>query len=89
MSTFTGMDIGAVRQLASQLTAKADEIEQIYNQLTAALDHVQWVGSDADRFRGDWHGQHRNQLHQVAVALRDASHLATSNANQQEEASSH
>ena len=87
MASFTGMDIGAVRTLASQLSAKADEIDAIANGLSSQLDGVQWVGFDADGFRGDWQSTHRTQLHAVATALRDASTRATANANQQEQAS--
>lgn len=84
---FTGMDVPAVRNLAAQLTAKADEIESIATLLSSQLDGIQWVGADADGFRGDWQSTHRTQLHTVATALRDASTRATSNANQQDEAS--
>jgi len=87
MASFTGMDIGAVRTLASQLSAKADEIDAIANGLSSQLDGVQWVGFDADSFRSDWQSTHRIQLHNVATALRDASTRATANATQQEQAS--
>jgi uncharacterized protein YukE len=87
MANFTGMDISAVRTLASQLSAKADEIESITNALSGQLDGVQWEGPDAQNFRTDWQNTHRTQLNNVASALRDASGRATSNANQQDEAS--
>lgn len=88
MSSMLGMDIGAVRNLAGQLMAKADEIDSIANTLTTQLDSAQWVGPDATAFRGDWVSVHRAQLTTVANALRDASNRATTNANQQEQASS-
>jgi uncharacterized protein YukE len=87
MSSFTGMDVQAVRSLASQLAAKADEIDSISNALTSNLHNVQWIGNDAEGFRNDWQSTHRTQLHTVSAALRDASTRATSNANQQEQAS--
>jgi uncharacterized protein YukE len=87
MVNYTGMDIPAVRTLASHLSAKADEIESIVNSLSSQLDGVQWVGTDATNFRNDWHGTHRTQLHAVATALRDASTRANTNATQQEQAS--
>jgi uncharacterized protein YukE len=87
MSGLTGMDISAVRTLASQLSAKADEIETIASTLTGQLDGTQWMGADADGFRNDWLNTHRVQLQNVAGALRDASTRATNNANQQEQAS--
>ena len=87
MTSFLGMDTGQVRQLASQLNAKADDIDSIMNTLTTALGNTQWVGNDATSFRNDWQGTHRMQLQQVATALRDAAQLATNNANQQDTAS--
>lgn len=87
MTSFVGMDIGAVRSLASQLVAKADEIDSIANTLSSQLDGANWVGADASAFRSDWSGTHRTQLTAVANALRDASMRATNNANQQEQAS--
>jgi hypothetical protein len=87
MTSFLGMDIQAVRSLSSQLAAKADEIDSIASMLTSQLNGVQWLGPDADMFRNDWQSTHRVQLNTVASALRDASMRATSNANQQEQAS--
>ena len=87
MSNFTGMDIQAVRTLATQLNAKADEIDSIRQMLTGQLDSTPWVGPDRERFYGDWTGQYTQALNQVAGALRDASSRATTNANEQEAAS--
>ncbi len=88
MAGFVGMDPAAVRALAAQLNAKADEIRTIATNLSTVLDNTQWVGTDATGFRGDWHGAHRTQLMTVADALNNASTRATNNAEQQEQASS-
>jgi uncharacterized protein YukE len=88
MTSFVGMDVQAVRTLATQFTAKAEEIDSIANSLSNQLNGVQWVGVDGDSFRSDWQSQHRTQLQTVSTALRDAATRATSNANQQEETSS-
>ena len=85
--SFTGLDIGQVRQFATQLRSKADEIEQIASTLTSALGGVQWVGADRQQFEGDWQGQYRTALTQVANGLRDAAQRADNNASQQEQAS--
>jgi uncharacterized protein YukE len=87
MTGFLGMDVPAVRNLATQLSAKADEIESIMSALTSQLHSVQWMGSDADTFRNDWQSVHRVQLTAVAQALRDAATRANNNATQQEQAS--
>lgn len=84
---FEGMDIGAVRSLAQQMRAKADEIQQIAGQLTSALTGVQWVGPDRERFVNDWQGQHVTALSRVCEELRNAAQLADQNATQQEQAS--
>lgn len=87
MSNFTGMDIQAVRTLATQFQNKAGEIDSLRQQLTGQLDSTPWVGPDRDRFHSDWTGQYSNALNQVAEALREASRRATQNANEQEQAS--
>jgi len=87
MSNFTGMDIQAVRQLATQLNAKAGEIRNLTSQLTGQLEGTAWVGPDREQFYGDWTGQYVSALNNVAQGLEDASQRATQNANQQEQAS--
>ncbi len=87
MSGFTGMDIAAVRQLATQMRAKADEIEALMAQLTNQLGGTQWVGNDRQAFEGDWNSHHCGALKNVADALRDAAQRADTNAQQQEQTS--
>jgi uncharacterized protein YukE len=87
MSNVLGMDVQAIRNLANQLNAKADEIDSIMNLLTQMLDVAVWTGPDAQNFRNDWHTTHRSQLHAVSTALRDASQRSSQNASQQEQAS--
>lgn len=86
--SFTGMDIGQVRQLGQQLNQKADEIEAIMQTLTGQLQAAQWVGQDRQTFESDWTGQYCTSLRTVAAGLRDAATKANSNADQQETASS-
>ncbi|GGS54349.1 WXG100 family type VII secretion target [Actinokineospora fastidiosa] len=88
MTGFIGMDPQAVRTLATQLTANADQIDSLANALNAQLQGTQWVGQDASSFRSDWESRHRPQLAAVASALRDAATRATVNAQQQEQTSS-
>lgn len=84
MSNFTGMDIAGVRQLATSLNAKADEIDALRQQLTSQLGATQWVGNDRNQFTNDWNGQYTSALNQVAQGLRDAATRANLNANEQE-----
>jgi hypothetical protein len=82
------MDIEQVRTLATQLTTKADEIDQIAGALSTSLGNTHWDGNDAVSFRSDWDSTYRTQLTNVAGALRDAATVANTNASQQETASS-
>ncbi len=68
MSNFTGMDIQAVRDLATQLTNKAGEIDSLRQQLTGKIDGTPWVGADRERFHNDWSSRHSVALTQVADA---------------------
>ncbi len=88
MTISHGMDISAVRNLAQQFGAKADQIDEISRTLTSQLESTAWVGPDATRFRSDWQSQHVAALRNVSQALRDAQQAAMRNADQQEQASS-
>lgn len=85
--SFTGMDITQVRQLATQMRSKADEIDTIMSTLTSALGSAQWVGADRQQFEGDWNSQYCSMLRNVSQGLRDAATRADQNAGQQETAS--
>jgi len=85
--SFTGMDVAAVRALASQMTNSASEIQQLANQLTSQLQMASWVGPDRERFVSDWQSTHVVQLNQVVNALHEAAQRANQNAQEQETAS--
>lgn len=87
MSQMLGMDIAGVRQLATQMNTKAEEIQSIATALSSALGSVQWVGNDATQFRSEWDGTLKSQLMQVSNALRDAATKANQNASDQESTS--
>ena len=85
--SFTGMDVAAVRSLATQMNHSAAEIQQLANQLSSQLQGASWVGPDRERFVSDWQSTHVVQLNQVVNALNDASTRASQNAQEQENAS--
>jgi len=87
MSTFTGMDIAAVRTLSKQLKTRAEEIRTMTQQLTAQLNSTPWIGPDREQFLGDWTGQYTAALNGVVTGLEQASHRALRNSNEQEQAS--
>lgn len=86
-ANFFGMDINAVRQLATQLGQKAQEIETLASQLTTMLGNTEWSGPDATNFRNEWQSQHMTALRNVANALKEAQNRATGNAQEQEQTS--
>lgn len=84
---YFGQDVEQVQQLAGQLNTRADDIHRLVTQLSATVDAVDWQGPDAERFRSDWHGQHRGALSAVVSALHTASQSARRNAADQQTAS--
>jgi uncharacterized protein YukE len=84
----SGMDVGQVRQLATDMSRAADEIQRLGQQITAKLASVPWQGADQKRFEQDWH-THQAQLKTIVDALKKAGQDATRNAQEQESASSH
>ena len=48
-----GLDVQQVRQLSTQLTQKAEEIQSALSTLTSTLANTQWEGPDATAFRND------------------------------------
>lgn len=81
---FTGMDIPAVRQMATQMEQASNEIEQLVSRLTGTLNGTQWEGPDANAFRSEWEGQHTSSLRQVSQALQNVCQRARANADDQE-----
>ncbi|MET1089368.1 MAG: hypothetical protein ABWY04_19975 [Arthrobacter sp.] len=82
-----GADVDQLRQLGNKLKSGASEIEAQRSTLTKALDSVNWLGPDADKFKGEWQSTHATLLTKVAEALREAGTKATQNAEQQTQAS--
>ena len=84
---FIGMDVEAVRQLATQMDSKATDIDTIMNTLNSTLGNTDWLGTDATNFRNDWSTVHMVNLRNVANALRNAATAARTNATEQDNAS--
>lgn len=84
---FTGMNIGEVRTLATQLDGAASDIEGIISRLTNQLNSTAWIGNDREQFVGEWQSAHTTALRNVATGLQDAAQKARVNADQQEQAS--
>ena len=83
-AAFIGMDTAAVRQLAVQMDASADAVEQAMAKLTSQLGSTDWKGNDSTKFRDEWQNQHCQQLRTVAQSLKNAATTARQNADAQE-----
>ena len=83
-AAFIGMDTGAIRQLAVQMDAAADAVEQAMAKLTSQLGTAEWAGADARKFREEWQNQHCQQLRTVAQSLKNAAITARQNAEAQD-----
>ena len=78
--SFTGMDVSAVRALASQMTNSAGEIQNLMHQMTSQLQSASWVGPDRERFVGEWQGTYVPALNNVVNALHKAAQVANQRA---------
>src|SRR3712207_4799899 len=66
-----GMDIAAVRALASQLDVGGQELETIRTSVRLSLYAAPWQGSDAVAFRDAWECRHVPVLTSAASLLRE------------------
>lgn len=87
MSDNIGQIPEEVDQLASEFELKAGELEDLKSAITAKLSSTVWTGPDRDRFEADWQGAFSQNITQVIQQLRQASQLATHNAQEQRDAS--
>lgn len=81
--TIKGVDVAALRGLASGMTASKQQIEVVVAGLTQELHGLHWVGDDRLRFDRDWAG-HVAHLSNVVVALEGAAADAFKHALRQE-----
>ncbi len=82
-----GMDPEQMGTLSKAMQRDAGQIRTLAKQLDGQLRGAWWKGTDADRFRSDWEGNHRSQLEKVAAALEASAKVITTNVAQQTQAS--
>lgn len=73
-------DIDQIRQLATQLTVRADAIEEEVSQITTGLRAVNWTSPDAENFKSEWMGTHLPRLSAAVTAMRSAATTADQDA---------
>lgn len=81
-----GMDIGAVKALATRMRSTADEITSTVDGLKSALDGTEWKGADRDKFSAAWDGE-APKLKKIAADLQQTAEHLDREAQQQEAAS--
>lgn len=85
-----GMNVDAVIQISGKLNGESNAIQQIIKHVDQLLAQSQqaWVGPDSRQFDALWR-QHRPQLVALQNALMELSNKAKSNAQKQQNESSH
>lgn len=82
-----GLDPEQMGTLQKALQRDAGTIRGLAKQLDGQLRSAWWKGTDADRFRSDWDGNHKAQLEKVSAALEAAAKVVATNITQQTQAS--
>lgn len=82
-----GLDPEQMSSLQKAMQRDAGTIRALSKQLDGQLRSAWWKGTDADRFRSDWEGNHRAQLEKVSAALDAAAKVIATNVSQQTQAS--
>ena len=87
--TFHGADVAQLRILASQAGSSALTLGSLQRRLAAELAASRhWQGNDATTFRADWDTLHSRAMIRAVQLLEKMQRELTSNADQQETASS-
>lgn len=86
-----GMDVDAIRGMATQLDNQANSINSVINAIEGIINQMgeSWRGPDATQFQGWWEQQHRPALHAAEAAISGLATSARNNAAQQEATSAH
>ena len=82
-----GLDPEQMSTLQKSMQRDAGAIRTLAKQLDSQLRGAWWKGSDADRFRSDWDGNHRAALEKVSAALEAQAKVIATNVSQQTQAS--
>lgn len=89
MPGLLGMDVDAVRGVATKLDALTHALAQILGAVDGLARHASsfWLGPDAHEFNDWWTNQHKPALERVHEAMRELAQSARNNADEQERAS--
>jgi hypothetical protein len=82
-----GMNIEAVRTIATGLTQNSQSLRSCISQIDRMVNGIEWQGNDAQQFRSSWSGEHRPLMSQAALRLATSASELRKQADQQEAAS--
>ena len=86
--SYIGGDPAAIRQFASSVIARRNQIEETSQRLTQLVESVPWVGEDRERFLDEWQAIHQPGIARLLVDLLGVSNEAGAAATRQDQASS-
>lgn len=88
MAGIYGADVAQLRSLAKDFQRASQSLQGNGQNLTKLVNETPaWTGQDAQHFRQDWNGSHRQSLLAAARLLDQGSKVLLANADQQETAS--
>lgn len=82
-----GMDLAEVRRVGSELQRCADALRAYQARLDHIANGIEWLGDDAEHFRGVWWPEQRIRLGAAADELHGLGQSARNNADEQQQAS--
>lgn len=84
-----GMDVEAIRGVATQLNGQADAIDGVITSIDGMIASAigVWQGTDAQQFQDWWNSQHKPALMNAREAIAGLASSANNNAAAQEAAS--
>ena len=90
MAQESGMDVDAVRQIASKLDNQGESLLHAISSVDSLVTNIEqvWRGQDSSDFAGWWRQQHRPALVQASDAITGLAQSARNNAGAQDLASS-
>lgn len=87
MAGMYGADTPQLRRIARAFAGRADAIDSARASCDTSVAHVEWVGADADRFRGSWETIAATRLASMTSLLHDVAARLDEQAAQQDHAS--
>ncbi len=83
-----GMDPGRVESMAASMDNISSDIESAYATALGAVQEFDWVGADADDFKGRFENDLRGVIDALKRSVEEHAEKARSNIKAQEQASS-